>query len=73
LLSSPLAAAYLGVSEGTLRGLGAPPVRLGGRVLFDRLTLDALADRLASGAVTNQTGAVGDWTEALDADERAGR
>ena len=46
LLPAPQAAAYLGVSETTLRGLSLPRRVLGGKRLYDRLTLDAYADGL---------------------------
>lgn len=46
LLPSPQAAAYLGVSETTLRGLSLPRKMLGGKRLYDRLTLDAYASGL---------------------------
>ena len=46
LLSSPLAAAYLSISETTLRDHGPEPKRHGRRILFDRQDLDRWADRL---------------------------
>ena len=46
LLGAAEAAAYLGISETTLRGLGLPRRTLGGRKLYDRLTLDAFASDL---------------------------
>jgi len=46
LLASPRAAAYLGISETTLRGLGLPRRVLGAKRLYDRLTLDEYADSL---------------------------
>ncbi|QEU08741.1 helix-turn-helix domain-containing protein [Paracoccus yeei] len=46
LLPAPEAAHYLGVSETTLRGLGLPRRMLGGKRLFDRLTLDEYASSL---------------------------
>lgn len=46
LLPSPQAAAYLGVSETTLRGLNIPRKVLGGKRLYDRLALDEYADSL---------------------------
>lgn len=46
LLSSPLAAAYLSISETTLRDHGPEPKRHGRRILFDRNDLDRWADRL---------------------------
>jgi hypothetical protein len=47
-MAAPAAAQYLGVSEGTLRGLSIrrktiPGVR---RVVYDRIDLDAYADSL---------------------------
>lgn len=46
LLPTPLAAAYLGVSETTLRGLNLPRKILGGKRLYDRLALDEYASAL---------------------------
>lgn len=46
LLSAPRAAAYLGVSATTLRGLPIPRRQLGGRRLYDIRDLDAYADDL---------------------------
>jgi hypothetical protein len=46
LLPAPEAAAYLGVSETTLRGLGIPRKMLGTKRLFDRFDLDAFASDL---------------------------
>lgn len=46
LLGAAEAAAYLGISATTLRGLGIPQRQLGGRVLWDRLDLDAYASEL---------------------------
>jgi hypothetical protein len=46
LLPAPVAAAYLGVSESTLRTLGIPRRMLRGKRLYDRLTLDAYASDL---------------------------
>lgn len=46
LLGAAEAAAYLGVSETTLRGLAIPRRLLGGRKLYDRLALDAYASEL---------------------------
>lgn len=46
LLASAKAAAYLGISETTLRTLGLPRRILGMRRLYDRHELDAFADRL---------------------------
>lgn len=46
LLTTPVAAAYLGVSETTLRGLGLPRKVLGGKRLYDRFTLDEYASGL---------------------------
>ena len=48
LLPAPQAAAYLGVSETKLRELGIPRRMLDGKRLYDRLTLDAYADALAT-------------------------
>lgn len=46
LLGQTEAAAYLGVSATTLRGLPIPRRVLGGRRLFDRIDLDAYASTL---------------------------
>lgn len=46
LLPAPEAAAYLGVSESMLRGLGIPRKMLGTKRLFDRFDLDAFASDL---------------------------
>jgi hypothetical protein len=46
LLGATDAAAYLGISQTTLRGLPIPQRQLGGRVLWDRLDLDAYASEL---------------------------
>ncbi|WP_304617845.1 helix-turn-helix domain-containing protein [Paracoccus sp. (in: a-proteobacteria)] len=48
LLPAPQAAAYLGVSETTLRGLDIPRKLLGGKRLYDRLALDEYASSLPS-------------------------
>ncbi|MGP3699170.1 helix-turn-helix domain-containing protein [Rhodobacter sp. NSM] len=46
LLGAAEAAAYLGISATTLRGLDLPRRILGGRRLYDRLDLDAFASAL---------------------------
>ncbi len=46
LLPAPMAAAYLGVSETLLRSLKLPRRMLGGKRLYDRLTLDEYASAL---------------------------
>lgn len=46
LMRSAEAAAYLGVSETTLRGLNLPRRLLGGKKLYDRLALDDYASSL---------------------------
>lgn len=46
LMPTPQAAAYLGVSETTLRGLPIPRKQLGAKRLYDRLALDAFASEL---------------------------
>lgn len=46
LLPSPVAAAYLGVSETKLRALGIPRKMLDGKRLYDRFTLDEYASGL---------------------------
>lgn len=48
LLPAPQAAAYLGVSETKLRDLRIPRRILDGKRLYDRYTLDAYADTLAT-------------------------
>ncbi|EGJ20540.1 hypothetical protein RSWS8N_00640 [Cereibacter sphaeroides WS8N] len=48
LLPAPQAAAYLGVSATTLRGLPIPRKVLGGKRLYDRLELEAYADSLTT-------------------------
>lgn len=47
LMPAPVAAAYLGVSETTLRGLPIARKALGGKRLYERADLDAYADSLA--------------------------
>lgn len=46
LLGATEAAAYLGISATTLRGIGLPRRELGGRRLYDRIDLDAYASGL---------------------------
>lgn len=46
LLPAPEAAAYLGVSPTTLRGLPIPRRALGGKRLYDRMDLDRYASEL---------------------------
>lgn len=46
LMSSPLAAHYLSVSESMLRTLKIPRKILGGKRLYDKSELDAYADSL---------------------------
>lgn len=46
LLPTPPAAAYLGISETTLRGLDIPRKVLDGKRLYDRLALYEYADSL---------------------------
>lgn len=46
LMPAPVAAAYLGVSETTLRGLDLPRKMLGAKRLYERADLDAYADSL---------------------------
>jgi hypothetical protein len=45
-MPAPIAARYIGVSESKLRGLGLPRKELGGKRVYDRVDLDAYADRL---------------------------
>lgn len=46
LMPAPVAAAYLGVSESTLRTLPIPRKALGAKRLYERADLDAYADSL---------------------------
>ena len=46
LMPAPQAAAYIGVSESTLRKLEIPRKLLGSKRLYDRKELDAYADSL---------------------------
>lgn len=46
LMAETQAAAYLSISETTLRKNGPQPKRHGRRVLYDRIDLDRWADRL---------------------------
>jgi len=46
LMRAPLAAAYVGIGETTLRTHGPQPKRLGGAVLYDIRDLDRWADAL---------------------------
>jgi hypothetical protein len=64
LLSPRLAAAYLSVSEGTLRRMAVRPMRVGSLVLYDRLQLDALVENMSNGI---PSGVPTDWTELVDA------
>lgn len=52
LMSRPLAAAYLSISETNLGNSGPAPARLGRRVLYDRMDLDRWADRLSGQPLT---------------------
>ena len=56
LMPAPQAAHYLGVSETTLRGLQIPTREIGAKRLYDRLTLDAYADSLASDPESDANG-----------------
>lgn len=56
LLATPVAAAYLGVSESTLRTLDLPRRILGGKRLYDRHTLDEYADSLTVEGQHEQSG-----------------
>lgn len=47
LMAAPLAAAYVGISETTLRAKGPRPREVGKRRLYDRIDLDRWADRLS--------------------------
>jgi hypothetical protein len=70
LLSRELAAAYVGVSVPFLKVLGAQPIRVRSRILYDRAALDVLADRIA-GPVPSSPDE--DWTDLLDASDGARR
>lgn len=52
LLSREQAAAYVGLSVGSLRLIPVSPVRIGTRVLYDRCALDAYADTLVASGQT---------------------
>lgn len=54
LMPSPVAAAYLGVSESTLRQLGLPRKACGAKRLYERADLDAFADSLPYEASDHQ-------------------
>lgn len=51
-MAAPLAAAYIGLSETTLRSVGPKPREVGKRRLYDRLDLDRWADRLGGQPLT---------------------
>lgn len=57
LLPAPEAAAYIGVSQTTLRGLGIPRRILGGKRVYDRFDLDAFASSLPIEGETEESGA----------------
>lgn len=48
LMPAAQAAHYLGVSETTLIGLEIPRRKIGAKRLYDKLSLDAFADSLAT-------------------------
>ena len=52
LMAAPLAAAYVGLSENTLRAVGPKPREIGRRRLYDRIDLDRWADRLGGQPLT---------------------
>lgn len=54
LMGAPLAAAYIGLSETTLRAVGPRPREVGKRRLYDRIDLDRWADRLGGQPLTVQ-------------------
>lgn len=58
LMPAPVAAAYLGVSESTLRSLCIPRKALGHKRLYERADLDAYADALP---YDSQEAANGGW------------
>jgi hypothetical protein len=47
LMPLPLAAAYLGIGQTTLRKSGLEPKRIGARIVYDRTDLDRWADSLS--------------------------
>lgn len=69
-----LAAAYLGVSANTFRGWGIVPIERGRRVLYDRRSLDAYADRESGQPLTDpeRERAAKDVEEAFLARRRGG-
>lgn len=64
LLSRTLAAAYIGLSTGSLDRIPVPPVRIGSRVLYDRNSLDAYVDTLSTGGLADTAG--DDWLARLE-------
>lgn len=48
LLPAPQAAYYLGISPSKLATLSLPRKKLDGKLLYDRIELDAFADSLAT-------------------------
>lgn len=50
LMSRELAAAYLGVGPSMVDALPIPPLKLRGRVLYDRKELDRWVDEMSGGA-----------------------
>jgi len=55
-MSVKLAAAYLSVSENTLRSFGIVPIEQGRCVRYDRRSLDLYADRVAGQPMTQAEG-----------------
>jgi Fe-S cluster biosynthesis and repair protein YggX len=51
-MGAELAAAYIGLSETTLRAVGPKPREVGKRRLYDRIDLDRWADRLGGQPLT---------------------
>lgn len=56
LMTAPIAARYLGISETSLRGLDLPRKKLGNKRLFDRLELDAYINSLETEGETLANG-----------------
>lgn len=65
-MAAPLAAAYIGLSETTLRAVGPKPREVGKRRLYDRTDLDRWADRLGGQPLSVQE----ERAEALEVERR---
>ena len=66
LMPAPVAAAYLGVSESTLRTLSIPRKALGCKRLYERADLDAYADSLPYVESVPAPGSLDEGTECAD-------